>query len=83
MLRHREWVCRQVWRGFTGRSPINFSHQETSLAYSWYRGALVGETKRRVFQIPCKMQRGLDLLRSDYTKERNKRECDHDFGVWR
>ena len=40
----------------------------------WYQGALAGETKRRVFQIPCEMQRSLDLLRPDYTEERNKRE---------
>ena len=33
-------------------------------------------------QIPCEMQRGLDLLHSDYTKERNKRERGHSFGVW-
>ena len=33
-----------------------------------------GEMKRRVFQIPCEIQRGLDLLRPDYTKERNKPE---------
>ena len=33
--------------------------------------ALAGvETKQNVFQIPCEMQHGLDLLRLDYTKER-------------
>ena len=35
------------------------------------------------FQIPCEMQRSLDLLRPDFTKERDKREQGHNFGVWR
>ena len=38
------------------------------------QGALAGKTKRRVFHIPCEMQRGRDLLSPDYTKERSKRE---------
>ena len=37
---------------------------------SFYQGALAGEAKRLVFQIPCEMQRSLDLLCPDYTKER-------------
>ena len=28
-----------------------------------------GETKQRVYQTPCEMQRAFDLLRPDYTKE--------------
>ena len=38
-----------------------------------------------VYQIPGEMRRGLDLLRPDYknSKERNKRERTHSFGVWR
>ena len=40
-----------------------------------------GETKRRVSQISCEMQRDSDLLRPDYTKERNKLERGHSFGV--
>ena len=31
--------------------------------------ALAGETKWCAFQIPCEMQRSLDLLCPDYTKE--------------
>ena len=50
--------------------------------YSLGQGVLAGETKRRVFKIPSEMQRGLDLLRPDYTKERNKLERGHSFGVW-
>ena len=34
----------------------------------------MGETERPVFQILCEMQRGLDLLRPDYTKERGTSE---------
>ena len=45
------------------------------------QGVLAGKTKRRVRKIPCEMQHGLDLLRLDYTKERNKRERGHSFGV--
>ena len=41
------------------------------------QGALAGETKWCVFQIPCEMQRGLDLLHSNYMKERSKREQGH------
>ena len=36
------------------------------------QGALAVETKQRVFQILYEIQRSLDLLRPDYTKERNK-----------
>ena len=34
------------------------------------------------FSDSCEMQRGLELLRPDYTKERNKREQGHSSGVW-
>ena len=34
----------------------------------------MGELKRRVFQIPCEIQRFLDLLRPDYTRERETSE---------
>ena len=46
------------------------------------QGALAVETEPRGFQIPCEMQRGSDLLRPDYTKERSKRDRGHSFGVW-
>ena len=64
----------------------NESDIEDTLSRTGYRldqGALAGETKRRVFQILCEMQRGLESLHTDYTKERNKREQGHSFGVWR
>ena len=48
-----------------------------------YQGALAVRRNGRVFQIPCEMQRGLELLPQDYTKKRNKRERGHSFGVWR
>ena len=35
--------------------------------------ALADETKRRVFQIPCEMQRGLDLLPPNYKREKQAR----------
>ena len=53
-----------------------------SSGHSTGQGALAGETKRRIFQIPCEMQRGLNLLRPDYIKWRSKRERDHSFAVW-
>ena len=34
-----------------------------------------------MIKIPFEMQRGLDLLRLDYKKERNKRERGHSLGV--
>ena len=43
----------------------------------------IRETKRYVSQIPCEIQRSFDILRSDYTQERNELERDHSFGVWR
>ena len=42
--------------------------------YGQMQGASAGKTKRHVFQITCEMQPGLDLLRPDYRKERNKQE---------
>ena len=45
------------------------------------QGALPGERKRCAFKIPCKMKRGVDLLRPDYTKERNKREPQVQHGM--
>ena len=48
--------------------------------YSSVHKALAGKTKR-CFQIPCELQHSLDLL-VGYTKERNKLERGHSFGVW-
>ena len=47
------------------------------------QGASAGEMKRRIFQILCKVQRGLHLLRPNYTKERKKQEWGHSLAVWR
>ena len=44
------------------------------------QGASAGEMKRRVFQIPCDMQRSLDLLSPDYATEKNNRERGQIFG---
>ena len=54
---------------------------ECSMSCVGNQGALAGERKRRVFQTPCEVQSGLDLLCPDCTKDRNKREPGHSFGV--
>ena len=60
------------------------SHFVISLLNGSLKRALTGEKKRHVFEIPCEMQRGLDLLHPDYRKERNKsRRWGNSFGVWR
>ena len=46
------------------------------------QGALAGETKQHVFQIPYEMQHSLDSLCPDYMKERNNQEQGYSFGVW-
>ena len=40
--------------------------------YCFTQGALAGQTKQRVFHIPCDMQHNSDLLCPDYTKEKTK-----------
>ena len=47
-----------------------------------YHRALARKPKWYVFQIPYEMQRGLDLLHPDYTKERNERERCQSLVVW-
>ena len=38
------------------------------------QGVLTGKTKWHAFHLSCELQRGLDLLHPDYTKDRNKPE---------
>ena len=47
------------------------------LVFRYIHGPLAGETKRRVFQIPCETQRGLDLLH----RITRKRETSENEGI--
>ena len=69
------------WDTHATDSIIKSGQKDTEASID--EGALAGEMKQFVFQIPCEMQPCLNLLRPNYTKERNKRERGHSFVVWR